>query len=436
MADLKKISLRISGYKSFGPDGSSFDTIRPMNVVIGRNNSGKSALIDAVEFACKRGPIPADSNHKGTKGVLSFSTPLSALEAATIFPDHERHLELGGVYGEHVSKLFNGTTISMELSDNNQIVFQSTTPDLSPVLGSSTHRVFQRFNNRIPNPFAQKTFHRLAAERNIVPEPHSSGTGIDKHGAGFSNAIANIINNRELESSIVETRLLRSLNQIMGADAEFDRITVQKHSNGNWEIMLHEKTKGEVALSYSGSGLKTILLVLAFVECFPRLAGVPLSDYIFAFEELENNLHPSLQRNLMSYLRNIAVREGCVIFLTTHSGVVIDLFSRDAEAQIVHVKHDGTSARARTVATYVDHCGILDDLDIRASDLLQSNCVVWVEGPSDRIYFNHWMELFTNGEIKEGKHYQCVFYGGRLLSNLSANESPQEQRSTMALFGH
>lgn len=29
---------------------------------------------------------------------------------------------------------------------------------------------------------------------------------------------------------------------------------------------------------------------------------------------------------------------------------------------------------------------LLDDLGFKASDLLQSNCVIWVEGPSDRIY--------------------------------------------------
>jgi hypothetical protein len=62
----------------------------------------------------------------------------------------------------------------------------------------------------------------------------------------------------------------------------------------------------------------------------------------------------------------------------------------------------------------------LDDLDIRASDLLQANCVVWVEGPSDRLYVNHWIELFAGGELKEGREYQCLLYGGRLLSHLSA----------------
>lgn len=58
----------------------------------------------------------------------------------------------------------------------------------------------------------------------------------------------------------------------------------------------------------------------------------------------------------------------------------------------------------------------------RASDLLQANGIVWVEGPSDRLYFNRWVELWSGGKLREGAHYQCVFYGGRLLAHLSATD--------------
>jgi hypothetical protein len=59
-------------------------------------------------------------------------------------------------------------------------------------------------------------------------------------------------------------------------------------------------------------------------------------------------------------------------------------------------------------------------LDIRASDILQANGVVWVEGPSDRIYLRRWLDLASGGELVEGVHYTIMFYGGRLLSHLSA----------------
>lgn len=55
----------------------------------------------------------------------------------------------------------------------------------------------------------------------------------------------------------------------------------------------------------------------------------------------------------------------------------------------------------------------------RASDLLQANSVVWVEGPSDRIYLLHWIRELAP-ELVEGVDFSVMFYGGALLSHLTA----------------
>jgi hypothetical protein len=216
--------------------------------------------------------------------------------------------------------------------------------------------------------------------------------------------------------------MLAALNEIFAPDALFDSISVQQYGNGSWEVFLTERAKGTIALSHSGSGLKTILLVIGFFVLVPYIQKLPLSRFIFAFEELENNLHPALQRRLMRYVIDNAKKEQTLVFLTTHSNVVIDMFSHDREAQIIHVTYSDGNSRARRAQTYVENRGVLDDLDVRASDLLQSNVVIWLEGPSDRLYLNRWIELLTEGQLTEGTHYQCVFYGGRLLAHLSASD--------------
>ena len=60
---------------------------------------------------------------------------------------------------------------------------------------------------------------------------------------------------------------------------------------------------------------------------------------------------------------------------------------------------------------------LLDTWGIRPGQILQANVVVWVEGPSDRIYVNRWIDLWTNGALREGRDYVCVFYGGSLLTH-------------------
>ena len=45
--------------------------------------------------------------------------------------------------------------------------------------------------------------------------------------------------------------------------------------------------------------------------------------------------------------------------------------------------------------------------------------MIWVEGPSDRIYLNYWLKSHTP-DLIEGVHYSIMFYGGRLSSHLTA----------------
>jgi hypothetical protein len=277
----------------------------------------------------------------------------------------------------------------------------------------------------VTNPFVGYDFRRILADRDIVPETTSGPLKIDPNGSGLTNVFERYVHADTLDRDVVERTLLNDLNDIFRPDAEYSRILPQQRGSGPWEIHLEESGKVRVPMSEMGSGLKTVLLVLANILIVPTLNGTkrPLANFIFGFEELENNLHPAIQRRLFRYLRAKAVKEYCRFFITTHSSVVIDLFSTDGAAQILHVKHDGASSAVMTVNSSDVGRHILDDLDVRASDLLQTNVVVWVEGPSDRIYFNKWIDLYSNGQLCEGVHYQCLPFGGSSNAHLSFNNA-------------
>jgi hypothetical protein len=191
-------------------------------------------------------------------------------------------------------------------------------------------------------------------------------------------------------------------------------------------------------MSQSGSGIKTVLLVLIHLLVIPYLRQQQLSSFLFGFEELENNLHPSIQRRLFLFLRRKAVEEKCTFFVTTHSNIVIDLFGKDEAAQVLHVQHDGARATVSQVSSYLHGHNVIRDLGVKASDLLQSNAVVWVEGPSDRIYFNRWVDLWTGGALVDGIHYQCLPYGGSLLAHLSFDspEAVEEMVQSLRINRH
>ena len=96
--------------------------------------------------------------------------------------------------------------------------------------------------------------------------------------------------------------------------------------------------------------------MLLALHVVPVASNLPdLSKWLFAFEELENNLHPAMQRRLFGYLADFADKHKSRFFLTTHSHIVVDMFSQREGAQLIHVEHSGEFATAKTVSTFVQH---------------------------------------------------------------------------------
>lgn len=287
--------------------------------------------------------------------------------------------------------------------------------------------VFSQFSSNIErcfvSPFGEKHFFRLDSNRNIFPESlpmYEFYSEIDKNGNGITTMIGDFLNKSGRDHSLVQKNLLNDLNHILQPD-KIDDIFCRAKNGNLWEIYLRDHDKGDIPLSESGSGLKTIISILCYLHLLPVAKNIKLENCIFAFEEVENNLHPATLRRLLRFIEERSLRHGFIVFLTTHSSVEIDYFATKQHAQIIHVQSGETGSIATECLGYHAHTQVLDDLGLRASDILQTNYVIWVEGPSDRIYLNRWIELWSEGELCEGLHYQCIFYGGALLSHYSAD---------------
>ena len=419
MAPLENLSVHFRGYKCFCDEDelAGYDRVLPVNVIIGRNNSGKSSLIDVIEYLCTTtalGAALADTSNL----TFIFSDVLRPEELRSVFRDNFFGGEIGGNHWEFGQRLI-GSRLTWKYGSGNSRASQYLGIE-PPLYGYETGLRTEKGDlaQNKGNPFSGYHLFRLSAERDIVPEEGATTMAVSPNGSGATGIVANYINLAKLPSDLIENKLLEGLNKIFHPDSRFNRITIQLNQ-GLWEVYLDEEGKGRVALSQSGSGLKTILLVLLHLHVLTR--DKSLSDCLFAFEELENNLHPAMQRRLLQYIRDFVVKEKARVFLSTHSHVAIDMFAQDDNAQLLHVTSDGKASKVKTTSGHAFHSGILTDLDVRASDLLQSNGIVWVEGPSDRIYFNRWIDLWTDGKLKEGIHYQCVFYSGSLRSHVTAD---------------
>jgi putative ATP-dependent endonuclease of the OLD family len=434
---MRSSSIHFKGHRCFKEHFVGFEEIKPINVIIGRNNTGKSHMLELISTLCKEEVHKRNWNFK-CKGVLEEG------DLKWVFPKGSSEGELPGDWWEKHGSLLIGAPVEWELVEEGSVININLSVEPNhPYHAQDLYkagregRIRELLARRCSHPLGGRTFRHLLADRDVRPELANADLALEADGVGATNIIRKYIttSNERFPRSLIYNELLDALNLIFHGDGRFDEIQVKVHDEPDltnnkdfWEIFLGEKNKGLVALSRSGSGLKTVLLVLLNLFVVPAFMGKPKANMIFAFEELENNLHPALLRRLFQFLEDYSVRENAPIFITTHSSVALDFFGLSDHAQIIHVKHDGDSASAVTVRAHFDKCGVISELGAKPSDLLQANGIVWVEGPSDRVYINKWIELISDGEIKEGKDYQCAFYGGSLLARTEFSSPEEEER--------
>lgn len=429
---MKLDGINIKNFRSFDKEGCIIEDFGKVNVFIGKNNSGKSNVLAFISklplLIANNSNVPPFKEEdyfdyeEGTP--ISFQIKHGKTKTLTNLLENNIEIDKYLNKAEYIWLEYaptNSDRVRYSISDNNIFWFTKLMPQTSREIGHLRNQILNDQLQANPQIIFKDLFKKIIKSKELI-----------------SNNIYLIGNYRRIESK--ENRiedinyqnnlfnganLIRELNKLKNPPSKIQKTEKEKFykiqnfirdilevdgaeiniDNDVRELSINNKGK-QIPIENLGAGIHQLIILAISVTVH--------ENCIFCIEEPEIFLHPEIQKKFMNFL----LKTNNQYFITTHSNSFINIHGLD----IYHVTHDGNKTHIDKVLNSENKNQILDDLGYHASDILQTNYLLWVEGPSDRIYLNHWIKE-KDSSLIEGIHYSIMFYGGSLRSHLKVDES-------------
>jgi len=433
--DLIINSLGIKNFRSFDGEGIFLKDLNKINLLIGKNNCGKSNILKFIKILTE-----IKDAHGTYPNNLENQHHESNVPASILFSFSFQNLGLPDTfeYQNHLQSISSNKKIRDYLLDEVDFEYQFVNNKFNLHFKNTSSNKYDLFKDEIarsiinhlkidlgyakPNQVIEKFFEekckrhleriynsiyipdiRIIKEKNNIEKSNSL-----INGANLTTELA-LMKNRDLGEDHKYEKL-KLIEERIAQILDVNKVEIQTPQKSKQIILFIDNKR--LLLENYGTGVHDLVLLCCILMINKKS--------VVCIEEPEIHMHPELQRRFIKFLNETEHQ----YLITTHSNTFLDFSS--SNTSIYHIKYDGVRSSVNKSITDAGLREIVDELGYKASDLLQTNGIIWVEGPSDRTYLNKWISLVTP-EIKEGIHYTIMFYGGKLLSHLSFKTENQNE---------
>jgi predicted ATP-dependent endonuclease of OLD family len=208
----------------------------------------------------------------------------------------------------------------------------------------------------------------------------------------------------------------KTLEKLKEMNPEIAEILVPEMSNKPWESLFSFSFSCDdgIPINKRGSGVRRLIL-LNYFRAEAERQNTSSKNIIYAIEEPETSQHPDWQVELFNALMDLSKNSNTQVITTTHSPSLAGL-AQPSSIIFIHRKNGKVvvePGNKSNIADIASSLGLLPDVSISFNDI-DVKVILCVEGPTDVEFFNNISKLFDI-DIPNNPEILTVSLGGGTL---------------------
>lgn len=396
---MKLLSISVKNYKSID-DTTKLDLNNVINIFAGKNNAGKTAIIEAIYNSVKATPIDSirgvntwielefrvgsqdvDFLNKGMNLTYHLEDSIKEIKIKYLYDFENNNSCIEEVWGK-----LNTQYISVYI--NKSPSSEKALYQYSNLKGGGTN--FSGRPSGINNIFTlmERSFVFISGNRYVPKNQIASLTqSLTVDGNNLNGILYTLRNNQDHIFEEIKSAFIKIFNDVTS-------ITTPIDAENNTAVSLQfEGSKELIPLHNCGSGFTHVLLLL--VVLYTR------EESIILFDEPHVFLHPSAEKAIYDLINETNHHQ---YLLTTHSPILINY---PFDKKIFHVKKENGRSHYFELKILKE---LIQEIGISNSDFALSDKVLFVEGETEEAIIPMILEHFGMKQI--GYNYRILKMGG------------------------